>query len=72
MPVPGGSAPGVPRGRRTGRGGRDDPLYPGVRALHRQLPEAPVAGSYTGGRHNFGYWSTVVPAAFAFVAGTPT
>ncbi|MGI5176534.1 alpha/beta hydrolase [Dactylosporangium sp. CA-152071] len=52
--------------------GRDDPLHPDVRALHRQLPEAPVAGSYTGGRHNFGYWSRVVPAAFAFVAGTLT
>ncbi|MEV4133198.1 alpha/beta hydrolase-fold protein [Dactylosporangium sp. NPDC049742] len=52
--------------------GRDDPLYPDVRALHRKLPEAPVAGSYTGGRHNFGYWSTVVPAAFAFVAGRLT
>ncbi len=49
--------------------GRDDPLHDDVRALHRHLPEAPVAGGYTGGRHNFGYWSTVVPAAFAFVAG---
>jgi hypothetical protein len=32
-----------------------------------RLPEAPAAGGYTGGRHNFGYWSTVVPAAFAFI-----
>ncbi|WP_327003376.1 alpha/beta hydrolase-fold protein [Dactylosporangium sp. NBC_01737] len=48
--------------------GRDDPLYRDVRALHRWLPEQPAAGGYTGGRHNFGYWSTVVPAAFAFVA----
>ncbi|MEV4513238.1 alpha/beta hydrolase-fold protein [Dactylosporangium sp. NPDC049525] len=52
--------------------GRDDPLYRDVRALHRGLPEAPAAGGYTGGRHNFGYWSTVVPAAFAFVASTLT
>ncbi|GAA3213826.1 alpha/beta hydrolase-fold protein [Dactylosporangium siamense] len=48
--------------------GRDDPLYRAVRSLHHRLPEAPVAGGYTGGRHNFGYWSTVVPAAFAFIA----
>jgi poly(3-hydroxybutyrate) depolymerase len=48
--------------------GRDDPLYRDVRALHQRLPEEPVVGGYTGGRHNFGYWSTLIPAAFAFVA----
>lgn len=49
--------------------GRDDGLYDDVRALHRRLP-APPAGGYTAGGHNFGYWSTVIPAAFAFVATT--
>jgi S-formylglutathione hydrolase FrmB len=48
--------------------GRDDPLHDDVRALQRHLPEAPAAGGYAAGRHNFAYWSTVVPAAFAFVA----
>ncbi|GAB1640288.1 alpha/beta hydrolase [Krasilnikovia sp. MM14-A1259] len=50
--------------------GRDDGLYDSVRALERALPTAPVAGGYAAGRHNFGYWSTVVPAAFDFVART--
>lgn len=49
--------------------GRDDGLYDNVRALQRALPQAPVAGGYTAGAHNFGYWSTVIPAAFDFVAG---
>jgi hypothetical protein len=48
--------------------GRDDGLYRNVRALHRALPVAPTAGGYSGGGHNFGYWSTVIPAAFDFVA----
>jgi hypothetical protein len=48
--------------------GRDDGLYDDVRALRERLPEPPAAGGYGRGRHNFGYWSTVVPAAFAFLA----
>ena len=50
--------------------GRDDDVYDDVRALHRALPAEPEAGGYTGGGHNFGYWSRVIPAAFAFVAKT--
>jgi predicted esterase len=46
--------------------GRDDDLYDNVTALHRALPAAPAAGGYRAGRHNFGYWSTVIPEAFAF------
>jgi len=52
--------------------GRDDDLYEEVRALQRALPTKPVAGGYTTGRHNFGYWSTVIPAAFSFIAATLT
>ena len=52
--------------------GRDDGLYANVRALQRALPTAPVAGGYRSGGHNFGYWSTVVPAAFDFVAARLT
>jgi S-formylglutathione hydrolase FrmB len=55
--------------------GRDDGLYDNVRALQRVLPQAPAAGGYTAGAHNFGYWSTVIPAAFDFVGaglGAPT
>jgi pimeloyl-ACP methyl ester carboxylesterase len=47
--------------------GRDDNLYDSVTELHRALPAAPAAGGYRAGRHNFGYWSTVIPEAFAFV-----
>jgi hypothetical protein len=50
--------------------GRDDDLYDDVRALHRALPGRPAAGGYAGGRHNFGYWSTVIPAAFDFLAAS--
>jgi enterochelin esterase-like enzyme len=49
--------------------GRDDGLYRNVRALEQALPRPPVAGGYTAGRHNFGYWSTVIPAAFDFIGG---
>ncbi len=52
--------------------GRDDGLYGEARALQRALPEPPAAGGYADGRHNFGYWSTVIPAAFAFVAAALT
>ena len=77
--LPGGHAGrrGVRRRPAADRGlpvglwcGRDDGLYDDVAALHRALPAAPVAGGYTAGRHNFGYWSRVVPSAFAFVAST--
>ncbi|GAB1691616.1 alpha/beta hydrolase-fold protein [Krasilnikovia sp. M28-CT-15] len=50
--------------------GRDDSLYDMVRSLERALPAPPVAGGYADGRHNFAYWSTVVPAAFDFIART--
>ena len=49
--------------------GKQDGLYPGVRALRDRLPEPPAAGSFANGRHNFGYWSRCLPAAFDFVAG---
>lgn len=48
--------------------GRYDGLYDDVRALERALPTAPAAGGYALGRHNFGYWSTVIPEAFDFLA----
>jgi pimeloyl-ACP methyl ester carboxylesterase len=48
--------------------GTEDGLLPGVRALEKALPQPRAAGSYTAGRHNFGYWSTCLPAAFDFVA----
>lgn len=50
--------------------GRSDGFYPDVRELEGRLPETPAAGGYSAGRHNFAYWSTVVPGAFAFAAGT--
>jgi S-formylglutathione hydrolase FrmB len=39
-----------------------------VRDLEQALPTRPAAGGYADGRHNFGYWSTIIPAAFDFVA----
>jgi S-formylglutathione hydrolase FrmB len=50
--------------------GRDDGLYANVRSLSDALPVGPAAGGYGAGRHNFEYWSTVIPAAFAFIAAT--
>jgi S-formylglutathione hydrolase FrmB len=50
--------------------GRDDSLNVDVKALQRALPAEPAAGGYGPGKHNFGYWSTVIPAAFAFIADT--
>jgi hypothetical protein len=47
--------------------GEQDGLYPNVQALATALPEPPVAGSYSPGRHNFGYWSQCIPAAFDFL-----
>ncbi len=49
--------------------GRQDGLLDEVQALSRALPEPPVAGSFTDGRHNFGYWSRCLPAGLDFVAG---
>ena len=49
--------------------GRQDGLLDDTRALAAALPEPPAAGGYQDGRHNFGYWSRCVPAAFDFVAG---
>jgi pimeloyl-ACP methyl ester carboxylesterase len=48
--------------------GRQDGLYPSVRKLATTLPQPPAAGSYAPGRHNFGYWSRCIPAAFEFLA----
>jgi Putative esterase len=50
--------------------GRDDNLYDNVRALRKALPAGAAAGDYRAGRHNFGYWSTLIPSAFDFIAGT--
>jgi hypothetical protein len=50
--------------------GRDDALCANVRSLQEALPAEPAAGGYRAGRHNFGYWSTVIPAAFDFIAAT--
>jgi pimeloyl-ACP methyl ester carboxylesterase len=56
---------GTPVGLWCGRG---DPLFANVRALRRELPAGPMAGTFGPGKHNFTYWSTVIPPAFAFVA----
>ena len=56
---------GVPVGLWCGTG---DGLLADVQALERALPQPPAAGSYDGGRHNFGYWSRCLPAAFDLVA----
>jgi S-formylglutathione hydrolase FrmB len=48
--------------------GRDDALCDNVRALQQALPEPPAAGGYTLGGHNFGYWATIIPPAFDFLA----
>ena len=58
---------GTPIGLWCGRG---DSLYHDVRALQRALPAGAAAGEFTAGRHDFGYWSTVIPSAFAFIART--
>jgi pimeloyl-ACP methyl ester carboxylesterase len=49
--------------------GRADGLLDNVQALERALPQKPAVGGYGLGRHNFSYWSTLVPEAFAFLAG---
>jgi hypothetical protein len=49
--------------------GKQDPLYEDVLGLEKSLPQGKKAGTYEDGRHNFGYWSRCIPAAFDFVAG---
>ncbi|HEX9999283.1 MAG TPA: alpha/beta hydrolase-fold protein [Actinoplanes sp.] len=49
--------------------GRQDDALGNVRALAKALPTAPAAGGYADGKHNFGYWSRCMPAAFDFLAG---
>ncbi len=64
---------GVAALRRTPVGlwcGRQDGYEDDVRALAREL--RPAAGSFEDGRHNFAYWSTCLPAAFAFVGSALT
>jgi Putative esterase len=64
------SAAGLLRGTPVGLWcGTRDGLLDDVRHLAAKLPEPPAAGGYADGRHNFGYWSRCVPAAFDFVAG---
>jgi S-formylglutathione hydrolase FrmB len=52
--------------------GRADPLYDNVKDLEDALPQRPAISGYGIGRHNFGYWSTLIPDAFAFLAGALT
>ncbi len=52
--------------------GRQDNFLKDVRALARVLPERPVRASWADGRHNFGYWGTVIPDAFALIGGALT
>jgi pimeloyl-ACP methyl ester carboxylesterase len=62
-----GALRGVPVGLWCGT---DDGLLADVRALERALPQPRAAGSYAAGRHNFGYWSTCLPAACDLAART--
>ncbi|WP_433831362.1 alpha/beta hydrolase-fold protein [Actinoplanes sp. CA-015351] len=48
--------------------GKDDDLYDNVRELWASLPVPPGAGGFGPGKHNFNYWSTVIPDAFDFIA----
>jgi pimeloyl-ACP methyl ester carboxylesterase len=52
--------------------GRADGLLDNVQTLEKTLPQQPAVGGYGIGRHNFGYWSTLIPDAFAFLAGAMT
>ena len=52
--------------------GRADPLHGTVQDLQDALPQPPAVSGYGIGRHNFGYWSTLIPEAFAFLAGALT
>ena len=61
-------AAGLLRGTPVGLWcGRQDPLFADVTAFQKVLPEPIVTGSYGDGRHNMGYWSRQMPAAFDFV-----
>ena len=50
--------------------GRQDGLLDDVQELERALPAPKAAGSYEDGRHNFGYWSRCLPAAFSFISAS--
>ncbi|HET9516948.1 MAG TPA: alpha/beta hydrolase-fold protein [Actinoplanes sp.] len=50
--------------------GLADGLLDDVQALEEALPQPPAVTGYRLGRHNFGYWSTEIPQAFAFLAAT--
>ncbi|MFE9695123.1 alpha/beta hydrolase-fold protein [Micromonospora sp. NPDC005806] len=52
--------------------GRQDNFLKDVRALARALPERPVRAEWADGRHNFGYWGTVIPDAFALLGAALT
>ncbi|MFR9780945.1 alpha/beta hydrolase [Micromonospora sp. MS34] len=52
--------------------GRQDNFLKDVRALARALPEPPARAEWTDGRHNFGYWNTVIPDAFALLGAALT
>ncbi|WP_446216649.1 alpha/beta hydrolase [Micromonospora sp. IBHARD004] len=47
--------------------GRQDNFLRDVRALAGVLPEPPVRAAWADGRHNFAYWGTVIPDAFALL-----
>lgn len=66
---------GVDRLRGTPVGlwcGRQDNFLKDVRALARALPEPPVRAAWADGRHNFAYWGTVIPDAFALLGAALT
>lgn len=52
--------------------GRQDGFLRDVRALARALPEPPVRAEWADGRHNFAYWGTVIPDAFALLGAALT
>ena len=52
--------------------GRQDNFLRDVRALAKALPEPPVRAEWTDGRHNFAYWGTVIPDAFALLGAALT
>jgi predicted esterase len=50
--------------------GTDDDLHGNVRDLWAALPVPPRVGGFGPGKHNFAYWSTLVPEAFDFLASS--
>lgn len=52
--------------------GRQDNFLKDVRALARALPEPPARAAWADGRHNFAYWGTVIPDAFALLGAALT